>query len=226
MIVIIQCAGSKRADAGYLRTADGRKVMIVADPSRGPRGEGVLYARPDDVSDYGATWREFLVAYNRSPGRNALALLPACELYRNDIYRRLTTDPRFGRHKTYILSAGWGLLSADFLTPAYDITFSPSAKKSEQRYKWRSKSDSYRDLCLLLDGLEEDIVAFCSKEYVPLLCRLTAGTKGKRVLFYNSALPPAAPGYTLLRFQEATRSTNWQYDCANAFLEGSARVFD
>jgi hypothetical protein len=224
VIAIIQCAGSKRTDAGYLRTRDGQKVMIVADPRHAPNEDGVVYARPDDISDHGGTWREFLVAYNRDPGRNTLALLPAYELYRNDIYRRLTADPRFGRSKTFILSAGWGLLSADFLTPAYNVTFSPSANKPEHRYKRRKKSDAYRDLCLLPDRVEEDIVAFCSKEYVPLLCRLTDGARGRRVLFYNSEAPPIAPGFVLQRFQEATRNTNWHYDCANAFLDGSMRL--
>jgi hypothetical protein len=35
---------------------------------------------------------------------------------------------KFGIEKVFILSAGWGLIRADFLTPNYDITFSGSAE--------------------------------------------------------------------------------------------------
>jgi hypothetical protein len=34
---------------------------------------------------------------------------------------------RFGLENVYVLSASWGLIRADFLTPYYDITFSSSA---------------------------------------------------------------------------------------------------
>jgi hypothetical protein len=94
VIVIIQCAGSKRDGAGYLTTNDGRPVSFVAHPELAPPAAGRLYARPDDQSDQGGSWREQLVAYNKTPGDNPLGLLPAFELYTNDIYHALVT--RFG----------------------------------------------------------------------------------------------------------------------------------
>ena len=48
-------------------------------------------------------------------------------------------------------------------------------------------------------------------EYVPLLCELTNGVKGKRIAFYNSANVPRFDGCI---FETATR-TNWHYECAN-----------
>jgi len=36
MIVVIQCAASKRAGAGRLRLADGKPVMLVAEPEAAP----------------------------------------------------------------------------------------------------------------------------------------------------------------------------------------------
>jgi hypothetical protein len=62
-----------------------------------------------------------LIDYNENPGSNQLGLYPAFELYKNDIYRKLVDC--FGIDKTFILSAGWGLIRASFLTPWYDITF-------------------------------------------------------------------------------------------------------
>jgi len=63
---------------------------------------------------------------------------------------------RFGVKNVYILSAGWGLICADFLTPAYDITFSPSAAP----YKRRRKTDRYEDFRMLPDKAEREIVFF------------------------------------------------------------------
>ena len=93
MIAVIQCAATKRSDAGYLRRQDGMKVMFVADSAKAPADSECAYARPDDVSDTGASWREVLVRYNANRGNNPLGLLRASELYQNAAYRR--TPGRF-----------------------------------------------------------------------------------------------------------------------------------
>src|SRR6476661_5883375 len=121
MIVVIQCAGSKRSNAGVLRTIDSKPVKFVARPDLAPKDD-FIYARPDDPSDRGARWREALLSYNEDAGGNPLGLLRACELYSPAIYQQLADG--VGRERLFILSAGWGLLGADFLTPDYDITFS------------------------------------------------------------------------------------------------------
>jgi hypothetical protein len=210
VIIVIQCAGSKRKDAGFLKTNDGRPVSFVAHPELAPPASCV-YARPDDASDAGGTWRDQLLAYNASPGNNPLGLLPAFELYENDIYRALAK--RFGVENTYILSAGWGLIDGAFLTPAYDITFSAQAEK----FVRRRKRDAFSDLSLIPANTTEQVVCFGSKEYVPLFAALTHAVRGERTVFYNSATPPSAPGCKLIRFETRTR-TNWQYECAAAFL--------
>ena len=86
----------------------------------------------------------FLVRYNEAPGNNPLSLLPAFELYERDTYRALVK--RFGIDKAYILSAGWGLIPASFLTPCYDVTFAANADD----WKRRRKRDAYNDLSMLL----------------------------------------------------------------------------
>jgi hypothetical protein len=213
MIVVIQCAGSKRKNAGRLKTKDGKPVSFVAHPEFAPPATSCVYARPDDASDAGGTWRDRLLAYNASPGNNPLGLLPAFELYENDIYRALVK--RFGLGSTYILSAGWGLIDAAFLTPAYDITFSAQA----DRVVRRRRQDAFSDLSLLPVETTEQVVCFASKEYVPLFAALTGSVRSERIVFYNSATPPSAPGCKLVRFETRAR-TNWQYECAAAFLNG------
>ena len=217
MIVVIQCAAKKKPDAGHLRRRDGQKVLFVADPETAPAGVTHAHARPDDIFDAGMSWRASLLEYNDNPGNNPLGLLPAWQLYQNPAYELLADH--CGRERLYILSAGWGLIAADFLTPSYDITFSASADK----YKRRRKKDRYDDLRMLPAATAEPVVFFGGKDYVDLFCALTAGVKGPRHLFYNSANTPDAPGCVLQRFHTSTR-TNWHYECAKAFVEGTTGI--
>jgi hypothetical protein len=215
MIAVIQCAASKRKGAGHLKTKSGKPVVFVADPLVAPASDLYTYVRPDDLSDTNMSWRQVLLDYNRDYGNNPLNLLPASEFYKNPVYRRVTT--KFGAENTYILSAGWGLISARFLIPYYDITFSQSASK--EPYKRRKPSDDYMDLNLLEQDTQKPIVFFGGKDYIPLFCKLTKGVNGPRILFYSSIIPPSAPGCLIQSFNTSTR-TNWHYACANAFLEG------
>jgi hypothetical protein len=211
--VVIQCAASKRPDAGHLETRDGQQVDFVANPEAAPANPRRVYARPDDISDDGRTWRQVLLDYNKEPHNNPLGLVPAYQLYENRIYARLVE--RFGVVNVFILSAGWGLISADFLTPSYDITFSISADP----YKRRRKLDRYNDLCMLPVSAHQEVVFFGGKDYLPLFCALTEQHRDRRLVYYNSASPPQLSGCTLKRYQTSTR-TNWHYECANAFIDG------
>ena len=217
MIVVIQCAASKRADAGRLVTVGGTPVDFVAEPRAAPHAPRKVYARPDDPSDGGRSWRDSLLAYNRDPRGNPLRLLPAYRLYENRIYGRLVE--RLKRRNVYFLSAGWGLIPADFLTPYYDITFSQSA----DAYKRRRRTDRYHDFRMLPGDTVEDIVFFGGKDYLPLFGALTDGVRGRRIVFYSSVTAPQIGSCTLRRFETTTR-TNWHYECAAAFLDGAVRV--
>lgn len=217
MIVVIQCAAKKNPQAGYLRADDGRRILFVADPEAGPANEGIVFARPDDIADQGLSWRQKLVNYNETHGDNPLCLLPAWRLYANGTYEMLANT--YGRDRLYILSAGWGLISADFLVPRYDITFSVGA----ERYKRRRRSDEYDDLNMLASTISEPVIFLGGKDYVSLFCELTQIIKGPRTVFYNSASAPIAPGCTLKRFVTRTR-TNWHYECARAFCADEIRI--
>lgn len=216
MIAVIQCAAKKDAGAGHLRKRDGRPVLFVARPDEAPLRSSTAYARPDDLTDSGSSWRDELVRYNESPEDNPLGLLPAWRLYSHPVYELLAN--RFSPHRVFILSAGWGLIRGDFLTPAYDITFSAGAES----YKRRRKNDRYGDFCMLPNS-GEPIVFFGGKDYVSLFCRLSNGAESSRYVFYSSAKAPAAPGCALRHFETRTR-TNWHYQCARAFLDGKITI--
>ncbi|MEO8100239.1 MAG: hypothetical protein ABI811_21235, partial [Acidobacteriota bacterium] len=202
---------------GHLMTSGGKPVLFVAKPEAAPTDLAHLYARPDDPSDEGISWRQVLLEYNEQSGHNPLGLCPAWRLYENKIYKRLVE--RFGVQSVYILSAGWGLITASFLTPGYDITYSQSAED----YKRRRKADRYDDFRMLPNETNDEIVFFGGKDYLPLFCSLTNGIRGKRTVFYNSGHTPEASGCSLERFETTTR-TNWHYECANAFLDGTLNV--
>jgi len=194
-----------------------KPVLFVAQPQAAPADAHHLYARPDDLADSGLSWRQGLLQYNSEAKGNPLGLCPAYQLYRDrtyGTYGRLVD--RFGFERVYILSAGWGLIRADFLTPYYDITFSRSA----ELYKRRGPADRYLDFRMLPDRTEEEVIFFGSKDYLPLFCDLTNALRSRKIVYYNSAHAPQVPGCVPKRFETTTR-TNWQYECADAFLNGA-----
>jgi hypothetical protein len=215
MIIVIQCAAGKRPGAGHFVSPSGKPVVFVAKPLLAPADPAREYARPDDLSLTGLSWRNVLLSYNETEKTdNRLRLYPAYKLYANQIYERLVE--RFGLRHVYILSAGWGLIAADFLTPYYDITFTRMA----EAHKRRRATDLYDDFHMLPDDTTDDVLFFGGHDYLPLFSSLTESVRGRRTVFYNSELGPRLPGCTLRRF-ETNRRTNWHYECANAFLAGA-----
>lgn len=220
MLIVIQCAARKRKNAGHLVSKEGRKVMFVADPDRAPESESIVYRRPDDLQSSGRSYRDVLVEYNRREREeNPLDLLPAWKLYEDPTYASL--EETFGVENLYILSAGWGLIKAHFLTPNYDITFSKSISwEGENAYKRRSMDDSrYRDCSMIPRDVSSHVVFLGGKDYVPLFLDMTSEIV-RRTVFYNSCLPPSAPGCALVRYETRTR-TNWHYECARALIDGT-----
>ena len=134
MKIVIQCAGSKNPQPGLGFNENGKLVKFVADSTveyikSDPHTNNYVYVRPDDICarpDYTFenqyTWRKKLLDYNKEGKSNPLGLLPAYKLYAHKVYENLVN--KFGENQVFILSAGWGLIRSDFLTPDYDITFS------------------------------------------------------------------------------------------------------
>ncbi|PHR59700.1 MAG: hypothetical protein COA47_09380 [Robiginitomaculum sp.] len=212
MKIVIQCAGRKRPDASHLRDANGRPILFVAKPDIAPETPNFHHAHPDDINLDGISWRDQLIEINKNPKNNPLNLSTAGSLYLPLAYRNLIA--KFGKDQIYILSAGWGLIASDFLTPAYDITFSQSA----EAYKHRRKKDHYNDFTMLKSNTDEPVIFLGGKDYIPLFCKLTSHITNQRIVVYNSGIPPDPPGCNILRYHTSTR-TNWHYQCAQAIID-------
>lgn len=221
MKIVIQCAATKNPTpfgAGF-RTADNRLVKFVANPKLAPNSEKYAYVNPDDLSDGQQTWRERLLSYNQDTASNSLRLSPAYKLYTNSAYQDLVK--KFGLGQVFILSAGWGMISANFLTPDYDITFSKA--KNVETYCRRNKSDKYADICQLPDD-GELIVFLGGKDYQPLFRQLTKDLKGVKKVFFN-ALDKPNPEYGFCFERYVTQQkTNWHYACAQDIILGKTSI--
>lgn len=213
MKIVIQCAATKDPGAGHMRTAGGHRVLFVGDPSTAPATNEYVYARPDDPSDDGRSWRERLLRYNETPGTNPLGLARAYELYADPAYRDLAKG--VGIENLFILSAGWGLIPASFLTPAYDITFSASAESWQRR----RAGDVYHDFRIARQDGVEPLVFLGGEDYLPLFAAVTKGYEGRRVALHNLRTMPRLDGVELVRYP-ATTSTDWHYESARALLDG------
>ena len=199
-----------------MRSSDGRRVLFVGDPELVPPDQmdaSLDFARPDDKSDTGRSWREELIRYNDDPYSNPLGLLPAWRIYRNPVYASL--EEKFGVDRLFILSAGWGLIRSDFLTPMYDITFNSQANL----FKRRHKSAQFNDFRMLPADINEPVLFFVEADYIPLACRLTDGVRTRRHLFHDSRDIPTAPGFITESYENQTED-QWHYMCAKDFIDG------
>lgn len=216
MKIVIQCAAKKYPDAGYMQDSDGKTVIFVAAPELIQGKNNYVYQKPDEFTQDNMSWRQKLLQYNNQ-GSNPLNLFPAYKLYMNSTYKELVA--KYGADNIFILSAGWGLINADYLTPKYDITFT----SSKDKYKNRNKSDNYNDFCFLPNNCDDDLVFFGGKDYLPLFSKLTGNYHGKKFVFYNLKTVPEIEGCQLIKFETTTR-TNWHYECAKAFMNGAIKI--
>ncbi|MBM4146406.1 MAG: hypothetical protein FJ240_09075 [Nitrospira sp.] len=211
--VVIQCCASKRDDAGTFKLLNGDKVYFVARPDRCPVKKGVAYFRPDDVNpDTGYTWREYLKNYNRQHS-NPDKLLKASNLYKPKIYQLLAENSRW---ETYILSAGWGLIKADYLLPSYDITFSSNIK---DKWKIRDRKDKYYDFNHLRTKENDTIYFFGGMDYVEPFYEFTRSLRTNVVIYFRNKNIKRQDSYRYVPYRKRIR-TNWHYKCAKDFING------
>lgn len=223
-IVVIQCAASKQPGAGTF-TQDGLPIEFVAHPELATKDETCIYAHPDDKSVTGESWRNTLIKYNDRYGEsneNPLGLLQAWQLYtprapHSEIYRDLVRN--YSAKKVYILSAGWGLLSAEFLTPFYDITFSSQAAN----LKRRMRHECYADFQQIDSSFEGTLAFFGGKDYLALLYNITRSLYCRKVVFYKSEKILRSSGYEY-EYYETPARTNWHYEYSKAFIDGRIAI--
>jgi hypothetical protein len=118
------------------------------------------------------------------------------------------------------MSAGWGLIRSDFLTPYYDITFNAQA----DAYKRRRTKDRYNDFNMLPNDTDEQIVFLGAKDYRPLFYTLTDRVRGERIVLFKSKYAPQKHSNCTFRNFETADPQNrrkWHYECADALIEGN-----
>jgi len=215
MKVVIQCCATKDARAGSF-AVEGRPVTFAAHPELHPQAGVEPVFRPDDLNPgSGMTWREHVVAYNESGG-SPNGLLSAGSLYSPPAYRSLLQA--VGRENLFILSAGWGLVRADYMLPKYDITFSSQA----DGWKRRRKHDQFRDFAhLTQDRVDpgETIYFFGGIDYLPLYYQLTRQVRARKVIYFASDRISRADGHEYIKY--GGTGTNWHYRCVTDFLAGT-----
>lgn len=215
-VVIIQCASSKVEGAGSFKTGMGQ-IKFVAHPEAAPHITAIEYKHPDDPSDSpGWSWRQRLRRYNKKQIDNPLRLKPAYCLYGHPVYRELVN--KLGVTNVFILSAGWGLVKADYLLPDYDITL--KHLNGIDAYKYRRSDDRYQDFNHL-PASTESIVYFGGQDYLPLLDKLTRRLACEKIVFFATSQPPAHREWKTIRFD---RFTNWHYSAAREYLAGRLSV--
>ncbi len=216
-VVVIQGGEEKAASAGHMTLPDGRRVVLVAEPGVAPSEPDIAYRRPDDRVDGIQTFRDALVAYNSTPEDNPLGLLPAWRLYEDDAYRTLAegVDPE----NLFILSAGWGLIESDFLTPSYDITFSNGVAT----YKRRRPRDSYNDFRRLPSEGISRLVFAGGPDYIPLFLELTEGTQAERIVYHHASRVPLAANAQFVPV-ESDAPTNWHLQWARDYATGKVTL--
>jgi len=160
------------------------------------------------------TWRDHLFAYNYRHD-NPDGLLRAVDLYSPKIYRSLIRH--VGEENLFILSAGWGLIKADFLVPDYDITFSSQADS----WKRRNSRDVFHDFAQMTQAelsVGEPIYFFGGKDYLPLYYKLVRTLAARKVIYFASGHILREEAFIYIQYQ--TGGTNWHYRCARDFIEG------
>lgn len=230
MDIVIQCAATKFKDAGSLKTRDGKFVRFVAQPNLCSLKANTLYARPDDPSDTpSVSWRKHLEKYVTSQGQtNPLELRQAYRLYKPAVYAGLVE--RFGSDKIFILSAGWGLVKADYLLPNYDVTFSLAAKKKcPSAFCHSSVEYDYFQHLTTNSHKNRPVIFLGGSAYWPVFDRLTRDLRRKRVVFTRESRTASndrkeAPyDFEYRRFPTKV-STNWHYQCAQALISGKINL--
>jgi len=127
-------------------------------------------------------------------------------------------DP-FGWDNVFILSAGWGLIRSDFLTPDYNITFSNQKKVPEWVRRAKRLARPLEDLNHLdatMTSPDEPVHFFGGRDYLPLFHALTQNLAAK-VIVHHKGSPPWYEGFTYKVFS-CERNQNWHYEAAEAFI--------
>lgn len=205
--VVMICAGSKFHE-GELKI-DNHFINFIARSNR----DNYEFL-PDDLIEINEkkTWRDFV-------NENQPTLtLKAYELYKKKQYRCLYN--KYGNN-FFILSAGWGLVNAEFKLPYYDITFSQQGSINTKRNKNIDIPPLYKDYNHLVPNDNDDIIYIGGKDYLDLFYKLTSKLSNRKIIYYNSnIMPKNHDGNYIYRKYISNYPTNWHYQLADDICDG------
>lgn len=217
-IIPVLCCSSEKNNNQFIYKDDQPAVKFVASP-RGVSQDGVKFYKPDDkIPEENRTWRDLVLEQKHNN------LVPAYLLYKRDIYRELYNE---FRGQFYILSAGWGIIRADFKIPAYDITYSTAGDMPE--YVKRTDNYGYKDINHLKDdfsklGRDTEVILFAPYDYVRPFCNMTQSIpfnkktiKFRSKKIHNDFLLLGKKGYDFDYFPDGGPH-DWFYKAAEVFL--------
>lgn len=199
--VVMICSGGKN-DSTF---DDYPKIKFKAT------GNTIDEFHPDEkIPNSAISWRVYLEKHQKDKN-----LLMAYKLYSRKEYNCL-----YERFKTslYILSAGWGLVGAEFKLPYYDITFSSKSGSLNKR----DKITDFKDFNQLNISDNEDIVFIGTPNYIPLFINLTKNLSNRKIIYWKSkTLKKIKVNDTFhYRYFQTKTNTNWQYELAREIVRG------
>jgi len=118
----------------------------------------------------------------------------------------------------FILSAGWGLVSSNYLLPDYNITFSTQGTALCHRRKPSDRFLDFNHLAVARLRPEEKLYFLGGKNYLPLFLVLTKSLNVRKIVFHRQASAPHHDGYDFIEYPRGR--TNWHYLCAADLAAG------
>jgi hypothetical protein len=219
--IAVLCCSSKKSKERFCY--NDQYIKFVASPQMASKTmpkNGVEYYKPDDkIPGENKTWRDLVLEQKHSD------LVTAYCLYCRDIYKDFYRN--FG-DRFYILSAGWGIIRANFKIPTYDITYSTTPKVPE--YAKRGDNHGWKDINHLQEdsmkwGCDSEVILFAGSAYVSHFREMAQSLPNsiqKRILVYtnNKSEDRNVKRYQNLVYQYyySPKSTNWHLEAAETFL--------
>jgi hypothetical protein len=229
-IPVLVCSSSKTKDWFWYK---GQAIKFVASPQMAPKDEFTYYKPDDPIPGENRTWRDLVLNGQNDPG---IDLVPAYKLYVHKLHDRDIYEDFYEEFGSlfYILSAGWGIIRADFKIPAYDITYSDATKVPP--FAKRKKADVWPDINHLTEDKEDsakfdsdsEIILFAGSTYRPHFQKMTQSPSvpyTKKILVRTNKESENGKTRAHQDFIDenyyTTARTNWYYEAAGKFLGGN-----
>jgi hypothetical protein len=225
-IPVLCCSSKKNKDWFSYK---GQDIKFVASPQIALKDEFTYYKPDDPIPGENRTWRDLVLNGQNDP---KLDLVPAYELYSRDIYRDLYLE--FG-NRFYILSAGWGIIRADFKIPAYDITYSTAPKapkyaKRKDNHGWKDINHLTVDVSAKKFKPDSEVILFAGSDYVSPFCAMVQSIPYppyRKTIVYKSEkvrrMSEQRPEFHY-EFFKTSNNTGWVYEAAASKILNKKRL--